>query len=72
MKLSDINLKLEYVTCRDAHKERIIPFGEAAKEALQHYLEEGRSYLVSEEGSEYLFHQLFRQRNEPSGFLEIN
>ena len=39
LKLSDINLKLEYVTCRDAHKERIIPFGEAAKEALQHYLE---------------------------------
>ena len=32
LKLSDMNLKLEYITCKDAHKERIIPFGEVAKE----------------------------------------
>ena len=71
LKLSDINLKLEYVTCRDAHKERIIPFGEAAKEALQHYLEEGRSYLVSEEGSEYLFTNCSGKEMSRQGFWKL-
>ena len=68
LKLSDMNLKLEYITCKDAHKERIIPFGEVAKEALQHYLEEGRSYLVSEEGSEYLFTNCSGKEMSRQGF----
>ena len=71
LKLSDMNLKLEYITCKDAHKERIIPFGEVAKEALQHYLEEGRSYLVSEEGSEYLFTNCSGKEMSRQGFWKL-
>ena len=28
LKVSDVNLAMEYLTCSDSHKERIIPFGE--------------------------------------------
>ena len=71
LKLSDMNLNLEYITCKDAHKERIIPFGEVAKEALQRYLEEGRSYLVSEEGSEYLFTNCSGKEMSRQGFWKL-
>lgn len=34
MRLSDVNLKLCYVVCRDGGRERIIPFGRNARKAL--------------------------------------
>ena len=39
LRLQDVNLKLEYVTCRDGRKERTVPFGSTAREALEVYLE---------------------------------
>ena len=71
LKLSDINLNLEYITCKDAHKERIIPFGEVAKQAMQRYLGEGRPYLVSEEGSEYLFTNCSGKEMSRQGFWKL-
>lgn len=55
LKLTDVNLKMEYLTCSDLHKERIIPFGNIAKEALRRYLDEGRPKLVEDEACEWLF-----------------
>lgn len=55
LKVSDVNLKMEYLCCSDSHKERIIPFGSIAKEALQRYLDEGRSKLVEDDTYEWLF-----------------
>lgn len=55
LKVSDVNLKMEYLTCSDGHKERIIPFGNIAKDALQRYLEEGRQKLATDESGEWLF-----------------
>lgn len=55
LKLTDVNLKMEYLTCSDVHKERIIPFGNIAKEALRRYLDEGRPKLVTEDSGEWLF-----------------
>ena len=55
LKLSDVNLQMEYVTCTDNHKERIIPFGKKAKEALKMYLKDGRDKLVGQGECEWLF-----------------
>lgn len=55
LKISDVNLQMEYLNCSDAHKERIIPFGKKAKEALRNYLSEGRPKMVTDEESEWLF-----------------
>ena len=37
LKVSDVNLQMEYLYCIDAHKERSIPFGKKAKDALERY-----------------------------------
>ena len=37
LKVSDVNLPMSYLICRDASKERVIPFGAAAKRALERY-----------------------------------
>lgn len=55
LKIMDVNLKMEYLICSDGHRERMIPFGNIAKEALQRYLEEGRPKLVTENTGEWLF-----------------
>ena len=55
LKVTDVNLKMEYLTCSDMHKERVIPFGNLAKNALQRYLEEGRPKLATEESVDWLF-----------------
>ena len=48
LKLDDVNIKLEYIVCHDRKKERIIPFGTEAKEALVEYLNRGRQPLLGE------------------------
>ena len=54
VKTSDINLRLSYISCRDEEKERVIPFGREAREALLNYLGPVRDTFLKEE-SEYLF-----------------
>ncbi len=55
LELSDINLNLEYLTCRDEHKERTVPFGATAGRALARYLDKGRPALVRDEDCRLLF-----------------
>lgn len=55
LKVNDVNLKMEYLTCADGHKERIIPFGRIAREALNRYLEQGRPKLATEDTMDWLF-----------------
>ena len=38
LRVSDVNLRMEYLTCSDGHKERIIPFGTIARKALEEFL----------------------------------
>lgn len=53
--MDDVNLQLNYVIVKDAHKERLVPFGVKAKEALLRYIENGRDALVSDEKISELF-----------------
>lgn len=55
LKVTDVNLNMEYLTCSDGQKERIIPFGHIAKEALQQYLEDGRQKLTTDASGDWLF-----------------
>lgn len=55
LKVTDVNLQMEYLTCSDGHRERIIPFGGIAKDALRRYLEEGREKLATDESGDWLF-----------------
>lgn len=55
LKLKDINLQMGYLVCRDATKERVIPFGNEAKCAIIRYLEGARTAMIADPDSEYLF-----------------
>ena len=70
LELTDINLQMEYITCRDGGKERIIPFGTVARQALEQYLKEGRSALSKEDGR-YLFTNCSGQAMSRQGFWKL-
>lgn len=71
LRLSDVNLQMEYLTCADNHKERIIPFGKKAKEALRIYLRDGREKLVAQEACEWLFTNCSGQTMSRQGFWKL-
>lgn len=71
LKLSDINLQMEYLSCMDGYKERIIPFGKKAKDAVKHYLNDGRPKLVEDESSEWLFTNCSGQAMSRQGFWKL-
>ncbi|SCG89120.1 Tyrosine recombinase XerD [uncultured Clostridium sp.] len=55
LKTEDLNQRLSYVICRDGERERVIPYGPKAREALEIYLGSARKELLKEEDSVYLF-----------------
>lgn len=55
LKLDDVNFQLGFIICRDIAKERVIPFGNEARNALMNYLEHARNEMINDSGSEYLF-----------------
>jgi len=67
-KLEDLKLEAGYVLVRGkGDKERIVPLGKSAQQAVGTYLAEGRPVLVGKRNSPYLFlargaHVLTRQR----------
>ena len=71
LELSDVNLQLEYITCRDGYKERTVPFGATAKCALQQYLEESRPMLVENIDCRLLFTNCSGEPMSRQGFWKI-
>lgn len=55
LKTSDLNLQMNYIVCNHGAKERIIPFGLKARNALINYIEHSREALVMNNNSEELF-----------------
>lgn len=71
LKVSDVNLSMEYLVCTDGHKERIIPFGTVAKEALSRYMQEGRRKLIEDDTCEWLFTNCSGQAMSRQGFWKL-
>lgn len=55
LRMVDINLQMSFIICRDAHKERVVPFGPQARMALIEYLETARSAMVTNSECDSLF-----------------
>lgn len=55
LKLNDLNLQSCMITCRDLHKERVVPFSATAKTAIVRYLNESRDKLIGEGKIDTLF-----------------
>lgn len=71
LKTGDVNLQMGYVICRDGVKERIVPFGNAAKQALMRYLGEVREEMISDGGGEQLFVNCSGRAMSRQGFWKL-
>jgi integrase/recombinase XerD len=71
LQINDLNMQMEYIKCSDAHKERIIPFGKMAKDALSSYLTDGRIVLVKDVKSNFLFTNYAGQAMSRQGFWKL-
>lgn len=71
LKTSDVNLQMGFIICRDATKERVIPFGKEAKSALIRYLEDTRATMIDDADSGYLFANCSGQPMSRQGFWKL-
>lgn len=49
LKVSDVNLSMNYIQCHDDSKERVIPFTNETRDALSYYLKNAREAMCSRE-----------------------
>lgn len=49
LKITDINMQMDYIVCKENNKERVIPFGTHAKTAIVEYFKNSRDKLMKEE-----------------------
>ncbi|MCR5655666.1 MAG: site-specific tyrosine recombinase XerD [Lachnospiraceae bacterium] len=71
LKTGEVNLPMSFIVCKDAHKERVIPFGAAAKAALVKYLTEAREQMIEDKSSDVLFANCSGAPMSRQGFWKI-
>ncbi len=71
LELTDVNLPVGFITCRDDQKERNIPFGRTTKKALVDYLENGRESLLKGKEANWLFVNCNGKAMSRQGFWKI-
>ncbi len=71
LQVSDVNLRLSYVTCNEAGKERVIPIGSVSRDALQRYLLESRPVFVKNNDEKTLFTNCSGKPMSRQGFWKV-
>lgn len=71
LKVSDVNMPMNFILCRDRNKERIIPFGLQAKTALARYLDGTRDEMLENKSSDVLFANCSGQPMSRQGFWKL-
>lgn len=69
--MKDINLKLGYITCDGSEKERVIPFGNTARNAVEAYLGGARDELLHHSESDYIFVNCSGKTMSRQGFWKV-
>lgn len=69
--ISQLNMQMNYIVCNDGTKDRIIPFGLKAREALLDYLEYSRNVMISNPKSDILFVNCSGQSMSRQGFWKL-
>lgn len=68
---SQLNMQMNYIICNDGNKDRIIPFGLKAREALLDYLEYSRNVMINNPKSDILFVNCSGQSMSRQGFWKL-
>lgn len=71
LKLADVNMSSGYVCCHDGSKERVIPFGNTARQAMRNYLSLARPVMVKDSDEDVLFTNCNGQPMSRQGFWKI-
>ncbi len=71
LKVSDVNMQIGVILCRDRTKERVIPFGAASKKALTRYLGGTRDAMLENKASDVLFVNCSGQPMSRQGFWKL-
>ena len=71
LKVQDLNFQIGYVICRDEDRERAIPFGREAQDALLTYLSEAREKLLKSGSTDLLFVNISGKAMSRQGFWKI-
>ena len=71
LKVNDINLKLGYLNCSSGGRERVIPFGTTAKQAVENYMVKSRAQLLGEGKSDFLFLNCSGKSMSRQGFWKV-
>lgn len=69
--LSDVNLPMHFIRCSGTKKERIVPMGNKAYEALKVYMEKARGLMIKSEEEKALFVNCSGQRLSRQGFWKL-
>ncbi len=69
--ISDVNVPMSFVRCKGGKKERIIPMGHQAKDALENYINNVRKYMVKDENETALFVNCSGARLSRQGFWKL-
>lgn len=71
LKIEDVNMQMCYIVCKTDNKERVIPFGKEAKNAMTKYLNGGREAMVEDTTSRILFANCQGQQMSRQGFWKL-
>lgn len=71
LKITDLNMQMNFILCKDRNKERVIPFGTAAKNALTRYLDGTRNSMLENKASDVLFVNCSGQPMSRQGFWKL-
>lgn len=71
LEISDVNIPMSFIRCRGGKKERIIPIGNKAKDALVKYIEKARLEMIKEKNETALFVNCSGMRLSRQGFWKL-
>ena len=69
--IDDINIPMSFIRCRGGKKERIIPMGNKAREAIEKYINSARLYMLKDETETALFVNCSGVRLSRQGFWKL-
>ena len=71
LKMSEVNMQMGFILCKDSNRERVIPFGNKARSALIKYLENSRGEMVADADNDILFVNCSGQPMSRQGFWKL-
>lgn len=71
LKISDVNMQMGFLICRDGDKERMVSFDNEVREALRRYLTKARDNMAANEARDILFVNCMGTPMSRQGFWKL-